>query len=311
MLPSTAVTVHIDLLKIRSNIKQIAQKTGVGVIACVKADSYGFGAGYVISSISDLVEGFFVFDAAEAIDAKILERTGKRTIALNGQSNDPNDYLAQKIQPAVWSVERATALRKARPVIPVDTGQQRFTCPADLVAAVQKAGQCEEAFTHANQIEQVRLFDHITTAIGGFPFRHAIASNLHDEPTARFNAVRPGLAIYREALRVSARLVDVRQSTGPAGYSGFSAPRHGVIRIGYSNGLRAGPCLVNNRLSRIPEVGMQSAFVECLPSDKIGDEVVLLGNGLSIESVAAAWKCMRQECLLHLACCGIKQYTAP
>ena len=48
---------------------------------------------------------------------------------------------------------------------------------------------------------------------------------------------------------------------------------------------------------------MQSAFVELGPNDRVGDEVVLLGDGISEEDVAEAWGCGRQEALVRL-CSG-------
>jgi len=68
-----------------------------------------------------------------------------------------------------------------------------------------------------------------------------------DAAAAWLDAVRPGLALYRGAARISARLVDARDTRGPTGYSGFvsSTGRHGVILAGYSNAVRPGPCTVN------------------------------------------------------------------
>jgi alanine racemase len=160
--------------------------------------------------------------------------------------------------------------------------------------------------THASSPEQVRRFGEL---VGGRGLRlHAAGSALLDEPSAWFDAVRPGLALYRGAARVSARLVEVRDSSGPAGYTGFVAARHGVILCGYSNGLRAGACLVNGRRSRVLEVGMQSAFVECEPSDRPGDEVVLLGDGLTEDDVAAAWGTPPHTALVQLAAAGERLY---
>jgi alanine racemase len=111
------------------------------------------------------------------------------------------------------------------------------------------------------------------------PKLHAAGTALiEQDPAASLDAVRPGLALYRGAVRTSARLVAATDSAGPAGYTGFEVARHGVILAGYSHGLRAGPCAVNGRPTRLLEVGMQSAFVECAPGDRAGDEVVLLGG---------------------------------
>jgi alanine racemase len=59
--------------------------------------------------------------------------------------------------------------------------------------------------------------------------------------------------------------------------------------------------MVNGNRRRILEVGMQSAYVEIGKSDRVGDEVVLLGEGLSELEVAGAWGTTEHECLTRLA----------
>jgi alanine racemase len=109
--------------------------------------------------------------------------------------------------------------------------------------------------------------------------------------------------------------VEARDGRGPAGYTGFVAPRHGVILAGYSNGLRPGPCLVADRRRRVVEVGMQSAFVALEPGDDQPDEVTLLGAprgadrpAVTEDEVAAAWGCTPHEALVHLSSLGPRQY---
>lgn len=302
MTPSQHVTVAVDLDRICGNVEAIGKKCGVPVIAVVKADAYGVGASAVATAIAHLVEGFYVLHAAEAVAANLKE-TGKRTIAMLAPSDEVGDYLSSRIHPVVWSVERANTLRKARPVLSVDTGQQRFACPADQAEAVLASGACGEAITHAANLQQVELFRRI---VGGQEnlFLHAAGSSLLDEPAARLSAVRPGLAMYRDGVRVSSRLVEAKIASGPAGYSGFVVRRFGVILAGYSHGLRRGPCLVNGRMTRLLEVGMQSSFVEIESGDKNGDEVVLLGDGMSAETIAGEWRTTPHEVLLRLAGSG-------
>ncbi|MDB5354291.1 MAG: alr [Phycisphaerales bacterium] len=313
-MPASAhVSVRIDLARVRRNAEEIAKQTAVPVIAVVKADAYGLGAARVAATIGDLVEAFYVFDLSEAVEYRLFELTGKRTIALRGQSDDPRDYLAHHVHPAVWTADRAAALRAVNPVLSVDTGQQRFACQPRDVAAVMRAGEIREAFTHASTLDQVRQFtqtmsEHAPTA-GGKLFLHAAGSSLLAEPAARLDAVRPGLALYRGAARVTARMVEERESTGPAGYSGFISTRHGVILAGYSHGLRIGPCIINGRRSRILEVGMQTSFVETIAGDRIGDEVVLLGDMLAEADVAADWKTSPQEVLTRLCGAGTRAYS--
>jgi alanine racemase len=110
--------------------------------------------------------------------------------------------------------------------------------------------------------------------------------------------------MYRDGVRVSSRLVEAKDANGPAGYSGFVVRRFGVILAGYSHGLRRGPCLINGRVTRLLEVGMQSSFVEIENGEKSGDEVVLLGDGLAAETIAGEWRTTPHEVLLRLAGSG-------
>lgn len=292
----------------RRNVESIARTCCVPIIAVVKADAYGLGIEPVTQAIADLVESWCVFSFAEAASVELWGKTAKPSLMLGPPvKEDVGEYIAQRVRPSVWDAQRAAALRAARPILCVDTGMQRFACPADHVDAVLKAGNCDEAFTHATSIERVEQF---LGWVGNRDLKlHAAGSSLLDEPRARLDAVRPGLAIYRGAARVCARLIEVRDTHGPAGYSGFSATRHGVIAAGYSNGLRTGPCLVNGQPARIVEVGMQSSFVELDVKDRAGDEVVLLSDGLTESQVAAEWKTSPQEALMRLCGAGIRTYV--
>lgn len=313
MLRSQHVMVRVDLAAVRSSAKAIRARAGVPLIAVVKADAYGLGAAEVARAVADLVDGFYVFELAEAV-AYDLRSTGRRTLAMQADSQNPDDYLAHKVQPAVWTPTAAAALRRATPVLSIDTGQQRFGVPVADKAAVDAVlaaaeGTIVEAFTHATQPRQAAA---LATALRGrVPKLHAAGTALlEQDPSAALDAVRPGLALYRGAVRTSARLAAVADSAGPAGYTGFEVARHGVILAGYSHGLRAGPCVVNGRRSRLLEVGMQSAFVECAAGDRAGDEVVLLGDGLAEQDVAAAWGCTPHEVVLRMTGMGERTYAA-
>jgi alanine racemase len=315
--------VEITLDRVRRNAVAIADRTGVPLLAVVKADAYGLGAARVADALTDLgnrLAGFYVFDAAEAVEADLHRRTGRRTVALHGDWSDPDDYRAAHIQPVVWSVERARSLRAAHPVLSLDTGQQRFACPPTEADAVCQAGDCHEAMTHATRPEHAEQLRQFADRWHPRPFLHAAGSALLDAPSAWFDAVRPGMALYAGAVRLSAPLIEVRDAVGPAGYTGFCVQRFGVIGVGYRNGLKPGPCRVGGRTSRVLEVGMQSAFVEVTPADRAGDPVVLLGHdhpdgqsgdptdSLTELDVARAWNVSPQEVLVRVTAAGSRQY---
>lgn len=313
MTPNPYVLVHIDLSRLRQNAEQITQQTAVPLIAVVKADAYGFGARQVATTLADRVEGFYVFDAVEAIRYDLHRLTGKRSIALIGESDDPADYLAHHIHPAVWTRERALLLRKAGPALSIDTGQGRFGCAPETLREILDTGAITEAFTHASTPRHLANFQHLAESVLS-AYRpalrlHAASTALLNDPAARYDAVRVGLALYAGAARVTARLIEVHDGGGSErGYTGFRVPHYGVIRCGYSNRFRTGPCVVNGIRQKVLEVGMQSAFVEIGPTDRAGDEVVLLGDGLTETEVAAEWHCTPHEVLLRLCNTGRREY---
>jgi alanine racemase len=303
--------VSINLARIRKNAQSIKDRTGVPIIAVVKADAYGLGAPEVAGAIGDLVEAFYVFETPEAIAARLWDITGKRIISLNTQES-AGDLRQHHIQPVAWSVQQAAELRVAHPVLSIDTGQQRFAAAREIADQVCIAGDCREAMTHATKIEHVDL---LLQTIAGWSdrklFLHAAGSALLDEPRACLNAVRPGLALYQGAVKVSAPLVDVRESNRPAGYTGFVTPRFGVVLAGYSNGMLKGPCRVNGQIRQVLEVGMQSCFIEAGPGDQIGDAVELLGDtpGIDLPGIARAWGASQQEVLVQLCRAGKRVYA--
>ncbi|HET6388322.1 alanine racemase [Hyphomicrobium sp.] len=297
----------IDLGLIRRNVEHIAESCGVPLLPVVKADAYGLGIEAVAETIADLAEAFCVFQAREAIAADLTARTGKRALVLGPpEFSEAEDYIAHRLTPTVCNPSQARELRKARPALCVDTGMQRFACPPEDCREALIAGDCREAFTHATELAHAEKLYELTAHRD--VKRHAAASSLLDHRQATLNAVRPGLAMYRNAVTISSPIVELHHSRGPAGYSGFTSARHGVILAGYAHGLRKGPCLIKGRKSKILEVGMQSAFVEAEPGDKVGDDVVLLGGSLETAEIAASWNCSPHEVLRSLTSAATRHY---
>lgn len=308
-MPISGARVLIDLGHLRTNVATIAHRTGVPLLAVVKADAYGLGIEQVTDAIRDLVAGWCVFRLDEAITGRLYERTGKRTLALGpAEPQRVVHYQQHRVTPSVATVEAARALRIVEPALNVDLGMQRFACPPDQVEAVLSAGDCHEAFAHATRPEQAQQ---LKCMLGGRGLMlHAAGSSLLEYPEAWLGAVRPGLAMYVGCVRVTAPLIEVRDSAGPTGYSGFRGRRHGVILVGYSNGLRKGPCLINGTPSRILEVGMQSAYVDLSDiSARPGDEVLLLGDTLWVPDIAREWQTSPQEVLVNLVRSGPREYV--
>jgi alanine racemase len=302
-----SIRTQVNLAVVRRHAETIREKTGVDLIPVLKADAYGLGAVAVADAINDLASGWYVFRPSEAIESRLWDMTGRSTIAAVVLPEDePQQLLANHIRPGVWDVAGAARYAICDPVLCVDTGMQRFACPIEKINDMRRSAPISEAFTHAVKPEQAVVF---RQALAGSGMRmHAAGSALLDEPDAWLDAVRPGLALYHDAVRVSARLVEARETRGPVGYGGFSCQRIGVMLLGYANGMRVGPCLVNGRRQRVMEVGMQSSYVSLDPADRRGDEVVLLGDGLLPGEVAESWGCSAQHALLTIAQMGEKAY---
>lgn len=310
---SPHVSVRVDLARVRRNVLALRQVVGVPILAVIKADAYGLGAAGVACRIKDKVSGFCLFSLHDQAADQLWRLTSKPVYLLGPPtSRNADDYLSLHIHPAVVDIEQARALKAAQPTLCVETGMHRLACRPEDVRAALVAGDCPAAFTHAVGLKQV---DRLLAATAEAPkplIRHAAGSSLLKEPAARLDAVRPGLALYRGAVRVSTRLIEVHHQAGPAGYTGFISPTgcHGIILAGYSNGLRRGPCMVGGRQATVLEVGMQTAYVSVDPRDKAGDEVVILGDGLTEDSLAEAWGGPPQMALVQACSMGRRQYVS-
>jgi alanine racemase len=307
MIRNPHVTVHVNLERIRGNVQAIATVVKVPILAVVKADAYGLGITQVAEAIKDLVSGFCVFELREAVDAQLHELTKKPILALGPPgSMNADDWRAAGVTPSVSTIGQAAQLRAVRPALCVDTGMQRFAAPPDQINEILTTGDCKECWTHGTRLEHALKLNELC---GGRGLRlHAAGTALLSESQAMLDAVRPGLAMYFGAVRIVTNLIEARDTNGPAGYGGFSAPRHGVILMGYSHGLRAGFCSINGQRRKVIEVGMQSAFVEIGPQDRVGDEVILLDEDVNEQVLGKAWGCSGHEVLISMVKSGMLKY---
>ena len=303
---SSQVIVAVDLPRIRANAQAIREATQVAIIAVVKADAYGLGAAEVARAVAGVVDGLAVFSLAEAQAADLWQASRMDILAMGPPDGPPEAYRKAHVRPAVSTVHQARRYRHLHPAVCVDTGMRRFACPLDQVAAVVAAGDSAEAFTHAVVPAHARRLLKATRRLD--VKRHAAASSLVGVPEAHLDAVRPGFLLYRGAVRVSAPLVAAAAVPGRIGYSGFRSPRHGIILAGYAHGLRVGWCLVNGHRRRIREIGMQTAYLDVGDDDAVGDDVVLLGDGLSEEELAGDWGARPHEVLITLSGAGERVY---
>ncbi|MBU0638394.1 MAG: alanine racemase [Planctomycetes bacterium] len=276
---SKYVDVCIDLDRVRAAAERIRAATAVRLIAVIKADAYGCGAVAVADALASVADEFAYFSSHEARDVK---RPG---IVLGPPEGDPDQYRELSVRPAVATPAEAKRYGSLRPLLNVDSGMQRFGCNPTDVDDLLTSHRFAEAFTHTTEPRGAALLRKLCG--GRVGVIHAANTALLDCPAAWLDAVRPGLGLYQGAVRVATRLAAVRETSGGIGYGGIDVPRVGVILAGYSNQLQPGPVLINGRRQGVLEVGMNSAYVSITASERVGDEVVLLGDGLTEAELAA------------------------
>ncbi len=299
---SPHVRVRIDLRRIRTNAEAIRARTGVELIAVVKADAYGLGAPAVIEALHGVADRFAFFSLDEA------RRAGCRgALILGPPTASPQAYAELEARPAVGRPAEARRFGGLAVAVNFDSGMRRFGCTADELPAILAAAEVAEVFTHAVELPAALRLARLELPPG--VRRHAAASSLLDEPRARLDAVRPGLALYHGALRVTTRLVRVRRAGGPVGYRRVEADRVGVILVGYAHGFAPAPVRIRGRTQRVLEVGMNTSLVTVNPTDGEGDEVVLLGDGLDQQRLAGELGLRPHTVLCRYSGLGPREYV--
>ena len=260
-----------------------------------------------IEAINDFGFETIVSDLDFAARLDEVARKRRRTVDVHLKFDTGMGRIGFHVEQAIKVVRRLAEL-PALSVIGVMT---------HLACSDEKSG---EEFTR----EQVRLFTSLRQTLEAINFRiplwHASNSGgLLQYPQARFDAVRPGIAMYgshpspetarlpglREAMTLKTRLAQVRnvQQGMTVSYgctwTAMRPSRIGVLPIGYADGWNRassnkGHALVRGRrVSFVGRVCMDMIMVDVtdVPGAAEGDEAVLLGaqgkERISIEEVAA------------------------
>ncbi len=297
---SRHVDVFIDLDQVRAQAEAIREQTRVALIAVIKADAYGLGAARVADALGSVADDFAYFSLSEA------REVGRPGIVLGPVEGEPAEYRELSLRPTIGTLKDARNFAELPVAVELDTGMQRTGCTVAELETILEQSCVHELYTHASTMESVRL---LVQANRGRYRAHAASTSLLGEPEAWLDAVRPGCALYRSAVRVSTRLHLVRATQGPVGYTGFRAPHVGVILAGYSHGLAPGPVRINGQRQRILETGMNTSFVSVDAADRAGDEVLLLGDGLTEAEVAAALGIREHAVLCRYCAAGPRRYA--
>ena len=328
---------RVDLGAIARNLGRIRAVVGTdcGVYAVIKADGYGHGAVQVARTLE--AAGARAFAVSLVEEGLELRRSGivAGVLVLGAVYGEAHaEALRHDLTPVVGDLETverfALAARRIRHDIvrihvKVDTGMSRLGVPAgELEAFLDGVASFPEVeivglATHlasadgpeaAPTLEQLRRFEEVRAAVArrGISVRRLHVANsagLMRFPESRYDAVRPGLALYghapvpevavpgiEPALEWTTRLValhEVAAGTGVSYGGTFRARRRSRIAtlpLGYADGYpratsNRAEVLVAGRLA--PVVGnvcmdMFMVDVTDIPEAAVGAEVVLVGR---------------------------------
>jgi alanine racemase len=351
---------EIDLRALRANYRSLSEfANGAKVMAVIKADAYGHGAVQVARALRE--EGCRHFAIASVEEGAELRAAGisERIYLLGGFFAEQAELIVQlNLIASIFDLSVIEPLDRAAerlghnqfPVhLKLDTGATRLgILPCDLERAAEalrraRSLRLEGLFTvlanagdptSAVTEQQLLTFRQALTALhrAGFDLRLNHVANsaaMVLRPDARFELMRPGLALYglppvhavrermelRPVMTFKTRLMQVKRVPAGCGVSyGHTfitsrASTIGVLPVGYADGYRrglqmGGEVLVRGR--RAPVVGaicMDLTMVDLtdVPDVRVGDEVILWGGAgeamISVNDVARLAQTISYEML--------------
>ncbi len=330
---------QIDLGALRHNLAAVQAHVGSArVLAVVKADAYGHGAAQASAAFVDAgAWGLAVSLVEEGVhlrEAGVLAPI----VVLGGVVPASADVLVHRqLTPVIWSVAqlerlseavRRAGARAARVHVKIDTGMTRLgVLPGELSPLLdwfaQDQGQTvmfEGVMTHLacaddrgdelSSKRQLTTFEDClgTISAAGFspPLRHACNSaGLVRFPSAHFDMVRPGIALYGSAAAPDVQLAGLRESMSmrssvlavrevPAGvrvsYGGKAQlhrpSRLAIVPVGYADGYprnmsgSAEMLVRGHRCEVVGSITMDVSMLDVtdLPGVRAGEAVTMLGT---------------------------------
>ncbi|MEN3535567.1 alanine racemase [Microbispora sp. ZYX-F-249] len=346
---ATPAEARVDLSAIRDNVRLLAERTsGADLMAVVKADAYGHGALPVAKAC--LEAGATRLGTAFVREALALREAGITAPILSWliTPGEPLDAAlladVELSAGATWVVDEIAAAagrtgRTARVHLKADTGNSRggatvadwpslveHALAARATGAIEIAGlwshfACADIPGHPSIARQLATFDEAVAVAGkaGVPgdvTRHiANSAATLTLPQARYDMVRPGIAVYglspvpelgdfglRPAMTLSARLAHVKRVPPGSGVSYghlYVTEREttlGLVPLGYADGIarnatNQAEVLAAGSRRRIAGRVCMDQFVIDLGDDpaESGDEVILFGPGDHGEPTCQDW----------------------
>jgi alanine racemase len=350
MRPDRPTWLEVDLSAIGRNTQLVKELVGpeVQVLVSLKADAYGHGALRVARTV--LHNGATWLGVATVSEAAPLRAAGIAAPILVFGYTPPwqaREVVRLDLRATVYALEPARALalaaqdlgHEARVHVKIDTGMARLGLRTEDIAGIVAYFEAlhempgvvvEGVFTHfatadsADQDYARRQLDRFHRVLAELearglrpPLVHAANSAaMLALPQARFDMVRPGVAIYglapsaevrlpegfRPALAFKTQVAQVKEIPAGEGvsygatYITTAPTRIATLPVGYADGFRRGPTnwgevLVRGRRAPIlGRVAMDQCMVDVtdIPGVCQGDEVVLIGSQGDDELTAEA-----------------------
>jgi alanine racemase len=351
---------EIDLAAIVANWRLLAAKAAPAVCAAVvKADGYGLGAGPVAGAL--LAAGcrrFFVATLDEGLALREALGPAPEIAVFNGPlPGSAAEFATARLAPVLNSPAQLddwaglAAAGKRKPLIQLDTGLNRLGLSAaeldgcrDRIRAVEPAMlishlACAETREHPLNATQLQRFRDARRRLPGVEGSLAASSGIFLGAAFRFEAVRPGAALYgvnpvpgsanpmRPVVRLRAKIVQVRQidSAESVGYGAAHVmDRPGILAtaaIGYADGwprsLSRRGCgwLGGTRVPLVGRVSMDLATFDIsdVPSHEAhpGAMIELIGDRYGVDEVAADAGTIGYEILTALGARYHRVYREP
>jgi Alr-MurF fusion protein len=343
MRPDRPTWVEIDLSAIGSNTRRIKEIVGphVRVLVSLKADAYGHGALKVARTA--LHNGASMLGVATVSEAVPLREAGITAPILVFGYVPPwqmREAIRLDVTVTLYALETALALSRAALALgkkvkvhaKIDTGMARLGVRAEqsdevmkLIAKIveleQEGLEFEGIYTHlatadssdqTHALLQIERFQHILQLVEKEGWRPPIVHAANSAamlslPQARFDMVRPGIAIYgldpsqdvrlpegfRAALSFKTQVSQVKML--PAGecisygctYITARPTRIAVLPVGYADGFRRAPAnwgsvlIAGQEAPLLGRVCMDQSIIDVThiaQEVRMGDEVVLIGR---------------------------------
>jgi len=332
---------EIDLSALRHNVRLLADLAHPArLLAVIKANAYGHGVSIVAPAL-DVMEEVAMLGVASVDEGYALRELGvaKPILLLSAMlPEEARSAVRANLTPTIWTRELGLALQQAAELertradfhFKLDTGMGRLGALADdsmsALAALRTFDRLDlrGVYTHlscadedpdelsACQIERFREF--LDSAnLEAETLRHAANSaTLIRYPHARFEVVRPGIALYganpwpaisldlRPVMTWKARvtaLKTVPRGTTVSYGATWRAPkttRLAIVSCGYADGFRRSlsqraHVVING--AACPVVGrvtMDQIIVDTRAAPvHLGDEATLFGRDLPVEEMAS------------------------